>query len=204
MLGAMNPMNLMPFGSEKEEKDADDQKAGQFHLRLSHESRRKPGSRSQNAETAELHREGNDVRLTKSHSCQLCECTPGNQEICNMNCKMAGLMGAAAGGAAGHVVEKKLKEKSEVQRRGNLSVTGRDILRACFGRRRKLQRTKQKRHLLPHLQLQRKVVGKAGASGAYCQSQRGVSPGPFGIMHMSVHNSQDTVVAAMAATSKLC
>ena len=27
MLGAMNPMNLMPFGSEKEEKDADDQKA---------------------------------------------------------------------------------------------------------------------------------------------------------------------------------
>ena len=33
-----------------------------------------------------------------------------------MNCKMAGLMGAAAGGAAGHVVEKKLKEKSEVER----------------------------------------------------------------------------------------
>ena len=32
-----------------------------------------------------------------------------------MNCKMAGLMGAAAGGAAGHVVEKKLKEKSEVE-----------------------------------------------------------------------------------------
>ena len=36
-----------------------------------------------------------------------------NEEICNMNCKMAGLMGAAAGGAAGHVVEKKLKEKNE-------------------------------------------------------------------------------------------
>ena len=35
------------------------------------------------------------------------------QEICNMNCKMAGLMGAAAGGAAGHVAEKKMKEKSE-------------------------------------------------------------------------------------------
>ena len=35
------------------------------------------------------------------------------QEICNMNCKMAGLMGAAAGGAAGHAAQKKLKEKSE-------------------------------------------------------------------------------------------
>lgn len=33
-----------------------------------------------------------------------------------MNCKMAGLMGAAAGGAAGHVAEKKLKEKSEEPR----------------------------------------------------------------------------------------
>ena len=30
-----------------------------------------------------------------------------------MNCKMAGLMGAAADGAAGHVAEKKMKEKSE-------------------------------------------------------------------------------------------
>ncbi|CAE7321793.1 kif5 [Symbiodinium necroappetens] len=37
------------------------------------------------------------------------------KELCNMNCKMAGLMGAAAGGAAGHVVEKKLKEKSEAE-----------------------------------------------------------------------------------------
>ncbi|CAE7264163.1 kif5 [Symbiodinium sp. KB8] len=37
------------------------------------------------------------------------------KELCSMNCKMAGLMGAAAGGAAGHVVEKKLKEKSEAE-----------------------------------------------------------------------------------------
>lgn len=32
-----------------------------------------------------------------------------------MNCKMAGLMGAAAGGAAGHVAQKKMQEKSEAR-----------------------------------------------------------------------------------------
>eukprot|EP00434_Breviolum_minutum_P007513 symbB.v1.2.006632.t1/scaffold390.1/size254036/28 len=77
MLGSMNPMNLMPFGSEKEEKDAGEEKDP-------------------------------EEKMQKQLSYI-------EKEICNMNCKMAGLMGAAAGGAAGHVAEKKLKEKSEAE-----------------------------------------------------------------------------------------
>ena len=44
-----------------------------------------------------------DLRLMKM-SCK---------EICNMNCKMAGLMGAAAGGAAAATAKKMKEEKAE-------------------------------------------------------------------------------------------
>lgn len=77
LLGSMNPMNLMPFGSEKEEKDASEDKDPE----------------------EKMQKQLNYIE----------------KEICNMNCKMAGLMGAAAGGAAGHVAEKKMKEKSEAE-----------------------------------------------------------------------------------------
>ena len=123
MLGAMNPMNLMPFGSEKEEKDADDQKACRI---LQHPAAFKRCADLVDTSYNQLPAVGcfwqdPEVKMQKQLSYiekdyPLPPCNVQShicQEICNMNCKMAGLMGAAAGGAAGHVVEKKLKEKSE-------------------------------------------------------------------------------------------